>query len=52
MADSVIDNVSGWMVDRYAYVKARLKKTAPGYIGAEVSAQKMGLYSSSDEFNQ
>lgn len=52
MADSIIDSVSGWMVDRYAYAKARLRRTAPNYIGGEVQSQKMGLYSSSDEFSE
>ena len=50
---SVIDNLTGWGVDRYNFIKARLARTAPKFISDEVNSGTMGLYSSSnDEFNQ
>lgn len=50
---SVIDRLTGWGVDRYAFIKARLARTAPRYIAEEAKVSSMGLYSSGeDEFNQ
>lgn len=33
-----IDKLTGYMIDRYNFVKARLARSAPRYIGTEVSS--------------